>query len=115
MEDVKQGGDLVLAIHFDGFLVSGNDTVCEELLGVLNDQFSTQNHGEQECFIGRAVERNWKKGTIKLSLPAMVDALLARFDVKHYSSSPASPIAELGLTTDVVTDRSFRQAVSGMM
>ena len=49
-------------------------------------------------------------GTIKISQPAMVDTLLARFDVKHSFNISASPVAELRPTTDddVVTDRRFR-------
>ena len=73
---------LILVVHFDDLLVSGNETVCEELLCVLHGQFSTQSLGELEWYLGCAVERHREKGTIKISQPAMVDTPLARFDVQ---------------------------------
>ena len=39
---------LILVVQVDDLLVSGNETVCEELLGVRYGQFSTQNLGELE-------------------------------------------------------------------
>ena len=47
----------------------------------------------------------------------MVDTLLVRFDVKHFFSIPASPVAELGSTIDddVLTDHPFRQPGGGVM
>ena len=58
-----------------------------------------------------------KEGHQTHSQPALVDTLLADFDVKHSSNILTSPVVELGPTTDddVVTDRSFRQAVGGAM
>ena len=38
---------LVLIIRVDDLLVSENETVCKELFGVLNSQFSPQNL--EEC------------------------------------------------------------------
>ena len=109
---------LILAVHVNDPLVYGNETVCEELVGVLlNGQFSTQNLGDLDWYLGCAVEREWEEGAIKIRQPAMIDTLLACFDVKHSSSIPASPTAQLGPTTDdyVVTDRPFRQAEDGVM
>ena len=108
---------LNLVVYVDDLLVSGNETVCEKLLGVLYGQFSTQTLGERELYLGCAVERDWEKGAINISQPAMVDTLLAHFDVKHSSNTSASSEAELGPTTsnDVVTERPCRQAVGGVM
>ena len=52
-----------------------------------------------------------------ISQPAMVGPLLARFDVKHSSTIPVSPIAKLGpmADDDIVTDHSFRQMVGSVM
>ena len=108
---------LILTVHVDDILVSGNETVCEKLPGVRNDQFSTQSLGELEWYLGCAVEFDWQKGTIKISQPAMVDILLVHFDVKYFFNILTSPAAELGPTTndDVVIDRPFGQAVCGVM
>ena len=63
-------------------------------------------------------EHDWKKGTLKINIPGIVDnILLAGFEVKRSSHIPASPAAKLGPTTDdyVVANRPFRQAVAGVM
>ena len=108
---------LILALHIDDILVSGNETVSEELLNVLNSHFSTRNLGEPELQLECAVERDLEKGTIKVSRPTMFDTFPARFDVKHSSNIPAPPVAERGPTIGdgIVTDRFFRQVVGGVM
>ena len=82
---------VILFVHVGNLVVSGNETVCEDLLGVLNGQFSTQNLGELEWHLGCAADRDWEKGTIKISQPAVVDTLLASFNVKHLPTFPRRP------------------------
>ena len=79
---------LVLVVHVDDILVSGNEIVYEELPGIIYDQFSTQNLGELEWYLGWTVERDWEKSTIKICQSAMVDTLRVRFDVKHSPKTP---------------------------
>ena len=50
-----------MVVHVDDLVVSGNETVGEELPGVLNSQFSTQTLGELEWYLGWAVERDWER------------------------------------------------------
>ena len=52
---------LALVVHVDDILVSGNEIVYEELPGIMYDQFSTQNLGELEWYLGWTVERDWEK------------------------------------------------------
>ena len=82
---------MVIVVHVDNLLVSGNETVYEELLGVLKGQFSTQNLGELEWYLGYAVERDWEQGTKKKSQSAMADTLLARFSVIILRTFPRCP------------------------
>ena len=83
-----------LAVHAHDLLVSGNETECEKLLGVINGQLSTRSLEELERCLGCAMARDWEKNTIKINQPAMVDALLtARFDVKHSFNISTSPVA----------------------
>ena len=39
---------LIMVVYGDDPLISDNETVCEELLSVLNSEFSTQSLGELE-------------------------------------------------------------------
>ena len=57
-EDGKQEVILILTVHVDDLLVLGNETMCEELLGVLYGQFSSQNLRELERYLGCAIERD---------------------------------------------------------
>ena len=43
---------LVLAVHVDDLPIYGNETVCEELLDVLNDQLSPQTLGRLKSYLG---------------------------------------------------------------
>ena len=47
---------LILVAHVDDLQVSGSETVCEELLGVINGQIFTENIGELEWNLRCAVE-----------------------------------------------------------
>ena len=107
----------ILVVHVDDLLAYGNETVCEELLGVRSRQFSTPNLRELEWYLGCAAERDWQTGTIKISQSAIIETLLTRFDMKYFSSIPASDIAEIRPTTDadVVTGHPFRQTVGDVM
>ena len=98
---------LITVVYVGDLLASGNETVCKELLDVLNGQFSTENFGGLEWYIGRAVERDWKKGTKTISQRAMFDTLLASFDAKHSSNIPASAVAKLGPTAYDNVDELF--------
>ena len=91
--------------------------VFEGLLGILSVQFSTQTLEELEGYFECVVERDWKKGNIKISRPAMADTLLMRFGAKHSSNISTLPVVEVGPTMydDVVHGRPFRKAVGGVM
>ena len=43
--DNKEEVVLILVVHVNDLFVSGNETVCLGLLGVFNNQFSTQTSG----------------------------------------------------------------------
>ena len=47
-------------VHVDDLLVSCDETVCEEQLGVLNGQFSIQTPEELEWYLGCAVKCDWE-------------------------------------------------------
>ena len=49
-------------------------------------QFSIHYLGGLDWHLGCAAERDWKKGTTKISQPTMIVTLLADFDVKHSSN-----------------------------
>ena len=108
---------LILVVHVDDILVSGEEEACDELHHTLNENFPTKNLGELKWYLGYAVERHWQQGCVTIKQPAMIDTLTKRSNVTTQSDTPASNAADLGPTTagDTMVDCPFRQAVCGVM
>ena len=63
---------LILVVHVDDVLVSGEKEACDELHHTLNEQFPTENLGELKWYLGCAVERDWQQGSVAIKQPAMI-------------------------------------------
>ena len=108
---------LILEVHVDDILVSGEKEVCDELHHTLNENFPTETLGELKWYLGCAVERDWQQGSVKIKQPAMIDTLTKRSNVTAQPDTPASTVADLEPTTrdDTMLDCRFRQVVGGVM
>ena len=76
---------LILVVHVDDILVSGEKEACEELHHTLNENFPTENLGELKWYLGCAAERDWQRGSVTIKQPAMIDTLTKRFNVTAQS------------------------------
>ena len=76
---------LILVVHVDDFVVSGEKETCEELHHTLNENFPTENLGELKWYLGCAVERDWQRGSVTIKQLAMIDTLTKRFNVTAQS------------------------------
>ena len=72
---------LILVVHVDDILVSGEKEAFEELHHALNENFPTENLGELKWYRGCAAERDWQGGSVTIKQPAMIDTLTKRFNV----------------------------------
>ena len=82
MEGVVQ---LILVVHIDGILVSGEKEACGELHHTINENFLAENLGELKWYLGCAVERDWQEGSVIIKQPAVIDSLTKRFNVTAQS------------------------------
>ena len=108
---------LILVVHVDDILISGDEKDVKEVERILNSKFPVNNLGEVNWYMGCAVRRDWDRGTISVSQTTFADTLLKRFDVQGFSDVPASVSAQLGPTTgaDTRVKRPYRNAVGGLM
>ena len=67
--------------------------------------------------MGCAVERDWKKGTMRVNQTTFIDTLLKRFDITNFSDIPAAVSVALGPVKEgeVIAARPYRNAVGGLM
>ena len=72
---------LILVVHVDAILVSGEKEACDELHHILNENFPTENLGELRWYLGCVVERDWQQGRVAIKQPAMIYTLTKRFSV----------------------------------
>ena len=79
---------LILVVHVDDILVSGEKEACDELHHTLNRNFLTENLGELKWYLGCAVERDWQQGSVTIKQPAIIDTLIMRFNVTAQSDLP---------------------------
>ena len=108
---------LILVVHVDDILISGDEKDVKEVERILNSKFPVNNLGEVNWYMGCAVRRDWDRGTISVSQTTFADTLLKRFEVQGFSDVPASVSAQLGPTTgaDTRVKRPYRNAVGGLM
>ena len=76
---------LILVVHVDDILVSGEKEACDELHHTLNENFPTENLGELKWYLGCAAERDWQGESVAIKQPAMIDTLTKRFNVTAQS------------------------------
>ena len=85
---VEEMVKLILVVHVDDILVSGEKKACDELHNTLNRNFPTENLGELKWYLGCAVERDWQQDSVTIKQPAIIDTLIMRFNVTAQSDLP---------------------------
>ncbi|CAN0057850.1 unnamed protein product [Sphacelaria rigidula] len=108
---------LILVVHVNDILIGGETKRAEKVCDILNKKIPTNNLGEVQWYMGCAIERNWKIGTMYVDQTTFIDAMLKRFEVTDFSDIPTSVSADLGPVKqgDKVVDRPHRSAVGGLM
>ena len=115
---VKRGSICaILVVHVDDILIGGEEKQVEEICAILNRVFPTNNLGEVQWYMGCAIERDWKKGTMRVDQTTFIDTLLKRFDITNFSDLPAAVSVSLGPVKkgEVSVARPYRNAVGGLM
>ena len=105
---------LIVALYVDDGLVAHNsDKLYHEFISSLSERFElSADHTEVSWYLGMSIQRDWKRGTIKLSQKQYVLDLLERF--KMSDCNPVSTPMEVGLrltlsTPDPATVKQYQQ------
>ena len=72
-------------MHVDDILLGGEEKGVEVTCAILNGFFPTNNLGEVQWCMGCAVERDWKKGSMRVNQTTFIDTLLKRFNITNFS------------------------------
>ena len=69
---------LILVVHVDDILVSGEKEACDELHHTLNETFLPEILGELKGYLECAVECDWQRVIVTIKQPAMINALTSQ-------------------------------------
>ncbi|CAM9242190.1 unnamed protein product, partial [Sphacelaria rigidula] len=77
----RKGGEVcaILVVHVDDILIGGETKRVERVCNILDNRFPTNNLGEVQWYMGCAIERNRKRGTMYVNQTTFVDTMLKRF------------------------------------
>ena len=60
-QDYKNGVSLIVGVHVDDIIVSGERDLCDDFFGQLKQRFPVKNLGELTMYTGCAFKRDWDK------------------------------------------------------
>ena len=87
---------LMIGVHVDDIIVSGEKDVCDEFFSELKERFPVKHQGELKMYTGCAFERDWENGILEISQTAFVENLVSQYGISAVSDIAASPGVDLG-------------------
>ena len=108
---------LILTVHVDDIAVAGPRDEVDKLLVVLNEDLTTNDHGELFFFTECVFSQDFEKGRLSMTQTAFIQPLARRFGVTTTSLYPASPDANLGVRMEGVSSGAwpYRETAGGLM
>ena len=67
---IKNEVSLMVGVHVDDIIVSGEQDLCDEFFSQLKQRFPVKNLGELNMYAGCAFERDWDKGILEMNQTA---------------------------------------------
>ena len=93
---IKSEVSLMVGLHVDDIIVSGEHVLCDEFFNQLKQRFPVKNHGELKMHTGCAFERDWDKGILEMSQTAFAKNMVQHYNISATLNIPGSPDADLG-------------------
>ena len=97
---VKNEVSLMVGVHVDDIIVSGEQDLCDEFLSQLKQRFPVKNLGELKMYTGCAFERDWDKGILEMNQTAFAKNMVQQYNISATSNIPGSPGVDLGPRKD---------------
>ena len=97
---IKNEVSLMVGVHVDDIIVSGEQGLCQEFLSQLKQRFPVKNLGELKMYTGCAFERDWDKGILEMNQTAFAKNMVQQYNISATSNIPGSPGIDLGPRKD---------------
>ena len=96
----KNEVSLMVGVHVDDIIVSGEQDLCDEFLSQLKQRFPVKNLGELKMYTGCAFERDWDKGILEMNHTAFAKNMVQQYNISPTSNIPGSLGVDLGPRKD---------------
>ena len=97
---IKNEVSLMVGVHVDDIIVSGEQDLCDEFISQLKQQFPVKNLGELKVYTGCAFERDWDKGILEMNQTAFAKNMVQQYNISATSNIPRSPGVDFGPRKD---------------
>ena len=87
---------LMVGVHVDDIIVSGEHVLCDEFLSQLKQRFPVKNLGELKMYTGCAFERDWDKGILEMNQTAFAKNMVQQYNISTTSNIPGVQVYILG-------------------
>ena len=97
---VKDEVSLMVGVHVDDIIVSGDKNACDKFFAQLKEQFPVKNQGELKMYTGCAFVRDWESGVLEMNQTAYAENLVAQYGISATSNISGSPGVDLSPRKD---------------
>ena len=97
---IKNEVSLMVGVHVDDIVVSGEHDLYDELCSQLKQRFPVKNLGELKMYTGCAFERGWDKGILEMDRTAFAKSMVQQYNISATSNILESPAVDLGPRKD---------------
>ena len=92
---IKNEVSLMVGVHVDDIIVSGEQDLCDEFFGQLKQHFPVKSLGELKMYTGCAFERDWDKRILEINQTAFAKNMVEQYSISATSNIPGSPGIDL--------------------
>ena len=97
---IKKEVSLMIGVHVDGIIVSGEQVLCDTFFSQLNQRFPVKNLGQLKMNTVYAFERDWDKGILEMNQTAFAKNMVQQYRISATLNIPGSPGVEFGPRKD---------------
>ena len=87
---------LMVGIHVDYIVVSGEQDLYDEFFDQLRQRFPVKNLGELKMYTGCAFERDWDNGILEMDQMAFAKNMAEQYNISVTSNIPGNLGVDLG-------------------
>ena len=97
---LKNEVSLMVGVHVDDIIVSGERVLYDEFLSQLKQRFPVKNPEELKMYTGCAFERDLDKGILEINQTAFAKNMVQQYNISATSDIPGSPGVDFGPRKD---------------